>query len=194
MIVLHPDGASVLLKHVEDESGMVTCLHCVFFFFKFVKLEWQGLVMVENLRCSVFLLDFFNVDLLLDILMEVIKRVTTNSPLPPNILTSMRAVTNLFKNSCYYNWLLRHRSEVNNAFFLSLGQGILIAFLVLFILIIVFHIYLCYACMQFLLMSKSCICMIFLMEQSWNLLPNFCGHSNKPKMTFLAQLALYISD
>lgn len=122
--------------------------------------------MVENLRCSVFLLDFFNVDLLLDILMEVIKRVTTNSPLPPNILTSMRAVTNLFKNSCYYNWLLRHRSEVNNAFFLSLGQGILIAFLVLFILIIVFHIYLCYACMQFLLMSKSCICMIFLMEQS----------------------------
>ncbi|OAY25488.1 phospholipase A-2-activating protein [Manihot esculenta] len=71
MIVLHPDGASVLLKHVEDES---------------------------------------------DILMEVIKRVTINSPLPPNILTSMRAVTNLFKNSCYYNWLLRHRSEILDAF------------------------------------------------------------------------------
>ncbi|KAJ9135556.1 hypothetical protein P3X46_032726 [Hevea brasiliensis] len=71
MIVLHPDGASALLKHVEDGS---------------------------------------------DILMEVIKRVTTNSPLPPNLLTSIRVVTNLFKNSCYHNWLLRHRSEILDAF------------------------------------------------------------------------------
>uniref|UniRef100_A0A2N9ECM6 PUL domain-containing protein n=1 Tax=Fagus sylvatica TaxID=28930 RepID=A0A2N9ECM6_FAGSY len=58
MTVLHPDGATVLLKHVEAEN---------------------------------------------DALMEIIKKVTTNPAIPANLLTSIRAVTNLFKNSCYYN-------------------------------------------------------------------------------------------
>ncbi|KAH8479636.1 hypothetical protein H0E87_031271, partial [Populus deltoides] len=66
MLVLHPDGATVLLKHVEDEN---------------------------------------------DILMEMIKRVTTNPPLPPNLLTGIRAVTNLFKNLPYHTWLQKHQSE-----------------------------------------------------------------------------------
>ncbi|KAJ7978396.1 Phospholipase A-2-activating protein [Quillaja saponaria] len=39
-----------------------------------------------------------------------------NPPLPANLLTSVRAVANLFKNSCYYNWLLKHRSEILDAF------------------------------------------------------------------------------
>ncbi|XP_061959052.1 uncharacterized protein LOC133680253 [Populus nigra] len=71
MLVLHPDGATVLLKHVEDEN---------------------------------------------DILMEMIKRVTTNPPLPPNLLTGIRAVTNLFKNLSYHTWLQKHQSEILDVF------------------------------------------------------------------------------
>ncbi|KAG5238917.1 hypothetical protein OIU78_008579 [Salix suchowensis] len=71
MLVLHPDGATVLLKHVEDEN---------------------------------------------DILMEMIKRVATNPPLPQNLLTGIRAVTNLFKNSPYHTWLQKHQSEILDAF------------------------------------------------------------------------------
>nr|XP_023901791.1 uncharacterized protein LOC112013633 [Quercus suber] len=41
-----------------------------------------------------------------------VKKVTTNPAIPANLLTSNRAVTNLFKNSCFYNWLQKHRSEV----------------------------------------------------------------------------------
>ncbi|VVA15155.1 PREDICTED: phospholipase [Prunus dulcis] len=67
MIVLHPDGATVLLQHAEAQN---------------------------------------------DLLLEMIKRVSTNPSLPANLLTSVRVVTNLFKNSCYYNWLQKHRSEI----------------------------------------------------------------------------------
>ncbi|XP_010999293.1 PREDICTED: phospholipase A-2-activating protein-like [Populus euphratica] len=71
MLVLHPDGATVLLKHVKDEN---------------------------------------------DILMEMIKRIATNPPLPPNLLTGIRAVTNLFKNLSYHTWLQKHQSEILDAF------------------------------------------------------------------------------
>lgn len=47
-----------------------------------------------------------------DVLMEMINKVTTTPALPANLLTSIRAVTNLFKNSSYYNWLQKNRSEV----------------------------------------------------------------------------------
>ncbi|KAM7479274.1 hypothetical protein LguiA_027487 [Lonicera macranthoides] len=70
MIALHPDGAAVLLKHINDGN---------------------------------------------DTLMELIQKAT-KSPLPANLLTSIRAVTNLFKNSCYYPWLLKHRGEILDAF------------------------------------------------------------------------------
>ncbi|KAJ6739031.1 PHOSPHOLIPASE A2-ACTIVATING PROTEIN [Salix koriyanagi] len=71
MLVLHPDGVTVLLKHVEDEN---------------------------------------------DTLMEMIKRVATNPPLSPNLLTGTRVVTNLFKNSRCHYWLQKHRSEILDAF------------------------------------------------------------------------------
>ncbi|KAA8545939.1 hypothetical protein F0562_020610 [Nyssa sinensis] len=71
MIVLHPDGATILLKHINDEN---------------------------------------------DILMEMIKKVTTSTPLPANLLTGIRAVTNLFKNSCYNQWLQKHRGEILDVF------------------------------------------------------------------------------
>ncbi|XP_031259128.1 phospholipase A-2-activating protein-like, partial [Pistacia vera] len=64
--VLHPDGARVLLKCVENPN---------------------------------------------DVLMEIINKVTATPALPANLLTSIRAVTNLFRNSSYYNWLQKHRSE-----------------------------------------------------------------------------------
>ncbi|KAG4967092.1 hypothetical protein JHK87_032743 [Glycine soja] len=51
-----------------------------------------------------------------DILMEVIKKVTVNPTIPANLLTSIRVVTNLFRNLCYYNWLQKHRSEILDAF------------------------------------------------------------------------------
>ncbi|XP_010254965.1 PREDICTED: phospholipase A-2-activating protein isoform X2 [Nelumbo nucifera] len=66
MIILHPDGASLLLVHVQDEN---------------------------------------------DALMEMIKRVTMLPALPANLLTSIRALTNLFKHSCFYQWLQMHRTE-----------------------------------------------------------------------------------
>ncbi|KAK2978346.1 hypothetical protein RJ640_016448 [Escallonia rubra] len=70
MIVLHPDGATILLNHVYERN---------------------------------------------DILMELIQKATA-SPLPANILTSIRAVTNLFRNSSYYPWLQKHRGEILDAF------------------------------------------------------------------------------
>ncbi|KAL6963901.1 hypothetical protein U1Q18_034908 [Sarracenia purpurea var. burkii] len=70
MMILHPDGATRLLKHVDDKN---------------------------------------------DVLMETIKNVTTN-PLAANLLTSIRFVTNLFKSTCYYRWLQKHRSEILDAF------------------------------------------------------------------------------
>ncbi|XAR59520.1 hypothetical protein NMG60_11015381 [Bertholletia excelsa] len=71
MIILHPDGATRLLKHVDDRN---------------------------------------------DVLMEMIKNVTKSPPVAANLLTSIRAVTNLFKTSGYFQWLLKHRSEIIDAF------------------------------------------------------------------------------
>lgn len=50
-----------------------------------------------------------------DTFMELIRKVTS-SPLPPNLLTSIRAVVNLFKNSGYHFWLQKHRVEIFDAF------------------------------------------------------------------------------
>ncbi|KAK9136402.1 hypothetical protein Syun_015732 [Stephania yunnanensis] len=71
MMVLHPDGANLFLKHFKHEN---------------------------------------------DSLMEMIVRVTTAPVLNPNLLTSIRAVTNLFKHSCFCQWLQRNRSQILDAF------------------------------------------------------------------------------
>lgn len=42
----------------------------------------------------------------------MIKNVAMNHSVPANLLTSVRVVTNLFKNSSFHNWLQLHRSEV----------------------------------------------------------------------------------
>ncbi|XP_022763569.1 phospholipase A-2-activating protein [Durio zibethinus] len=76
MIVLHPDGASILLRHVEDN----------------------------------------------DVLMVMIMKVTKDPVLPANLLTSIRAVTNLFKNTCYYGWLQKNRSDILDAFWNCLAS------------------------------------------------------------------------
>ena len=41
-----------------------------------------------------------------NVVMEMI--TTTDPAFPANLLTTIRAVTNLFKNSCYYGWLQKH--------------------------------------------------------------------------------------
>ncbi|XP_059450417.1 uncharacterized protein LOC132181281 isoform X2 [Corylus avellana] len=51
-----------------------------------------------------------------DVLVEMIKKVTAKPAIPGNILTSIRLVTNLFKNSCYNNLLYKNRSEILDAF------------------------------------------------------------------------------
>ncbi|CAL0329220.1 unnamed protein product [Lupinus luteus] len=51
-----------------------------------------------------------------DILLELIKKVTVHPSIPANLLTSIRTITNLFKNSCYFNWLQKHCSEILDAF------------------------------------------------------------------------------
>ncbi|XP_057964226.1 uncharacterized protein LOC131155245 isoform X2 [Malania oleifera] len=78
MIVLHPDGANILLKLVD----------------------------VEN-----------------DIHMEIIQKATASPALPANLLTSIRLVANLFKNSCFHNWLQKHRSEILDAFSSCYGSS-----------------------------------------------------------------------
>ncbi|KAK4798160.1 hypothetical protein SAY86_030486 [Trapa natans] len=71
MVVLHPDGAATLLKHINDEN---------------------------------------------DILMYVINKATEEHALPANLITSIRAVANLFKSSGYHSWLQKHRSEILDAY------------------------------------------------------------------------------
>lgn len=51
-----------------------------------------------------------------DIVIELIKKVIASSPLPANLLTCLRVVANLFKNACFYEWLLNHRVEILDAF------------------------------------------------------------------------------
>ncbi|XP_075492671.1 uncharacterized protein LOC142530750 [Primulina tabacum] len=50
-----------------------------------------------------------------DVIVELIKKVTS-SPLPSTLLTGLRAVTNLFKNSYHNGWLQIHRAEILDAF------------------------------------------------------------------------------
>ncbi|CAA0816978.1 transducin family protein / WD-40 repeat family protein, partial [Striga hermonthica] len=51
-----------------------------------------------------------------DTIIELIRKVAANPPLPANLLTSLRALTNLFKNTSYNDWLLAHRAEILDAF------------------------------------------------------------------------------
>lgn len=48
-----------------------------------------------------------------DILMETFKRATTAPAQAANLLTMMRAITNLFKHSYFSHWLQSHYSEVS---------------------------------------------------------------------------------
>ncbi|PHT42102.1 hypothetical protein CQW23_20956 [Capsicum baccatum] len=66
-----------------------------------------------------------------DVLMELIKKVTISPPLPANLLTSVRALTNLFKNGSYHDWLLKHRGEVLDAYstcYLSSNKNVQLAY------------------------------------------------------------------
>lgn len=51
-----------------------------------------------------------------DALLEMIKKATSSPVIPANALTSLRTVTNLFKNPCFHQWLHCHRSEILDAF------------------------------------------------------------------------------
>ncbi|CAF2100438.1 phospholipase A-2-activating protein [Brassica napus] len=71
MLVLHPHGASLLIKHVEGNN---------------------------------------------DLLLDLIKKVTEDSALPANLLTTVRVLVNLFKNPSFHYWLQRHHSQILDAF------------------------------------------------------------------------------
>ncbi|KAG1348148.1 phospholipase A-2-activating protein-like [Cocos nucifera] len=66
MIILHPDGATLLHKHIENGN---------------------------------------------DTLLETFKRATAAPAQAANILTMIRAITNLFKHSYFSSWLQSHYSE-----------------------------------------------------------------------------------
>ncbi|KAL5715136.1 hypothetical protein ACHQM5_017003 [Ranunculus cassubicifolius] len=51
-----------------------------------------------------------------DIIIETIKNVTRAPALAANLLTTIRALTNLFKQSCFHEWLQLHRTEILDAF------------------------------------------------------------------------------
>ncbi|KAL3614135.1 hypothetical protein CASFOL_042209 [Castilleja foliolosa] len=51
-----------------------------------------------------------------DVIIELIRKVTAHPPLAANLLTSVRFVTNLFKNTCHNEWLLKHRAEILDVF------------------------------------------------------------------------------
>uniref|UniRef100_A0A0D3BC23 Phospholipase A-2-activating protein n=1 Tax=Brassica oleracea var. oleracea TaxID=109376 RepID=A0A0D3BC23_BRAOL len=71
MLVLHPHGATLLIKHVENNN---------------------------------------------DLLLDVIKKVTEDSALPANLLTTVRVLVNLFKNPSFHHWLQRNHSQILDAF------------------------------------------------------------------------------
>ncbi|KAL6494769.1 hypothetical protein OROGR_031569 [Orobanche gracilis] len=50
------------------------------------------------------------------IIVELIRKVMASPPLPANLLTTLRAVINLFRNACYNEWLLIHRAEILDVF------------------------------------------------------------------------------
>lgn len=130
MSVLHPDWATLLLKHVEAENGIQVkdehqlCLisdenvPCKWFncFWVMQCQSWNIEALSVNFLFFIFLfwsnLTFTQNCVYTDALMEVIKKVTKDPAIPANLLTSIRAVTNLFKNPCYYNWLYKNCSEV----------------------------------------------------------------------------------
>jgi len=53
-----------------------------------------------------------------DLLLDLIKKVTEDSALPANLLTTVRVLVNLFKNSSFHYWLQTHHSQVRTLSFL----------------------------------------------------------------------------
>jgi phospholipase A-2-activating protein len=51
-----------------------------------------------------------------DLLLDLIKKVTEDSALPANLLTTVRVLVNLFKNSSFHYWLQTHHSQILDAF------------------------------------------------------------------------------
>lgn len=60
-----------------------------------------------NINCSEH-----SYEAITDVLMEILVKATTAPPQTANLLTIVRAITNLFKHSCFSNWLQSHYSEV----------------------------------------------------------------------------------
>lgn len=52
-----------------------------------------------------------------DLLLDLIKKVTEDSALPANLLTTVRVLVNLFKNSSFHYWLQSHHSQVSTISF-----------------------------------------------------------------------------
>ncbi|GJN24404.1 hypothetical protein PR202_gb12142 [Eleusine coracana subsp. coracana] len=67
MFVLHPDGATLLLKTIETGN---------------------------------------------DVLMETFRKAVASPVVPANVLTILKAMTNLFEKSCLHQWLRTHCSEI----------------------------------------------------------------------------------
>lgn len=108
MLVLHPHGASLLIKHVEkDNNGN--------------HLSRETMDSQHELKCQLmfFINWYFSVTIIRsDLLLDVIKKVTEDSALPANLLTTVRVLVNLFKNSSFHYWLQTNHSQVSTISFL----------------------------------------------------------------------------
>jgi hypothetical protein len=52
--------------------------------------------------------------MLSDVLMETLRKAVAPPVQPANLLTILKALTNLFDNSCLHQWLRTHSAEVSS--------------------------------------------------------------------------------
>ena len=130
MFVLHPDGAALLLKTIETGNGGVSANalsanpHSVTSEWS-CKLKLFNCLYILSLSLEVTVTDMeikhycfgtewsFAPYVVSDVLMETFRKAVAPPVQPANLLTILKAVTNLFDSSCLHQWLRIHCAEVS---------------------------------------------------------------------------------
>ena len=131
MFVLHPDGAALLLKTIETGNGGVSAnalsanphsvtseLSCKLKLFSCLHLPSLFITGTDCFRHGNQTLLFgtewsFAPYVVSDVLMETFRKAVAPPLQPANLLTILKAVTNLFDSSCLHQWLRIHCAEVS---------------------------------------------------------------------------------
>ena len=130
MFVLHPDGAALVRKTIETGNGGVSdnalsaIPHSVTSEWS-CKLKLFNCLYILSLSLEVTVTDMeikhycfgtewsFAPYVVSDILMETFRKAVAQPVQPANLLTILKAVTNLFDSSCLHQWLRIHCAEVS---------------------------------------------------------------------------------